>query len=128
MEVNRLGDGHTDHLKHHKARLSKERNIAGAEGTRVRVAGCNVFFERQDPGQLRQLVNNGVDSALKFLTDNLRRSQRRSIVSQHQIEELSIRLSLNHLYLYNLWKHAYLEYQDHDLALTFDDGDRMGTR
>jgi hypothetical protein len=112
----RMRDMETDYLAQHDARL-----ITEGSATRVLVEESNVIFVNQTPDALRQIVNHAIGFASAYFTDNLQRSNEVIQITEHQIEQVAIKVALCHLYMYNMWRNYNEEYRDHDLALTLDD-------
>jgi hypothetical protein len=111
-----LGERVRDYLAQHDARLVTE-----GSATRLLVEDNNVIFVNQTPDALRQIVNHAIGFASAYFTDNLQRSDEEIQITDHQIEQVAIKVALRYLYMYNMWRNYNEEYRDHDLALTLDD-------
>lgn len=111
-----MTDPEADYLARHDARLSTEDSA-----TRLLVEDNDVIFQNQTPDALRQIVNSAVGFVSVYLAENLQRSNEVVQITDHQIEQVAIKVALRYLYMYNMWRNHNEEYREHDLALTPDD-------
>ena len=110
-----------DYLSRHQARF-----VAEGNDSRVLVAGNNVIFANIDENSLREHINHAVAVAVRHFAANLDNSET-SINTEH-LEQLAIKVALNHLYIYNMWKHTYDEHRDIELRISTDDMESVNTR
>jgi hypothetical protein len=111
-----MADTETDYLARHDARLVREGSAA-----RLLVEGSDVIFVNQAPDALRRIVNDAVGFVSAHFSDNLRRCNDAVPITNHQVEQVAIKVAVHHLYMYNMWRNHEEEYRDHDLGLTLDD-------
>jgi hypothetical protein len=102
--------GTSDYLARTDAQIS-----ADGTASRVRSAGREVFFADVAPEALREVINRAMATAVPFYRRNVAASGVR--MEPARIEEASLQVVLNTLYVYNLWRQNYPDRKDQPLVV-----------
>lgn len=109
-----------DYLKDLDANL-----IDDAGNIRVLAGGRQVFFRQQTADVLRGIINNAMAVATSFYQDRVANSK--IDIPERDLWEVSLRVVLSNLYVYNSWKNSYPKYQDLELKITIEDLKHVGS-
>ena len=110
-----------DHLKNTSARV-----ITCEHGfTRVVGDDISVHFGREDPGNLRDAINVAMDQMLRHYKVRNMKNAAETHLSSKQLNEMTLHVVLNFLYMYSNWKSIDEKYKELELKLQPGDFDHV---